>query len=368
MFSKLFVLIYLLLVQSSLSQNIIVNPEQAVEIICSKDYEKIEPNEFNLDSVGTNIIRTLFSDKANHPDRISKKRYLENPILTPFEKEFLSNLYQSLKDPKKRKEVYLLAKEDSLLIFGRSTSMTPGLWSFSAVDSTIASNPYYQFFIFNLRMSQNSTPQVVANNFVTSGPYGATSTVAKPKTLIYDPVFTVGIPKVCLYNNDTIKLPLILLGRDFISYPNNKLLLDNVLKSSGYCDSTSLSLLVYLDAFSDYGPKEFHPTPCQDLNLFKNKTCYQFASGNGTKYIATINKSYKISYALIEEPHNLMSHVKSVFYARYHESDSEVTFKSKRGRKFIYEIEVRDYLTRQRKSYKAVYKRGRITYNLIKQN
>lgn len=358
--------------QNIWTQNYEVSPELAVEIIRSKSYEKIESDEENLDSIGIKIIRKFFSDKANNPDRVSKKDYLDNPFLDKYQKKSYSYFIKLLKKSDVRKREYTLTVEDSLLVSENTAKGRRGLWNFRVVDSTVAPNPYYRFYSFSIKSTSDHYPisKWVAKGF--KPPISRSmraNSIPKLYALIYDPVFTVGIPKVHLItkNNNQIELPFILLGRDFISYPSNKLLLDNVLKSSGYCDSTSLSLLVYLDAFSDYGPKEFHPTPCQDLNLFKNKTCYQFASGNGTKYIATINKSYKISYAFVEEPENLLSHVKSVFETRHNESYSEITFESKLGRRFIYEIETRpNRLTHQSKKYKAIYNRGKITFNLIK--
>jgi len=359
--------------QNIWTQNCAVSPELAVEIIQSKSYEKIESDEENLDSIGIKIIRKFFNDKANHPDRISKKDYLSNPFLDKYQKESYSYFIKFLKKSNVRKREYTLTDEDSLLVSENTAKgRLAALWNFSAFDSTVAPNPYYCFYSFSITRSWDHYP---IDKWVVKGfepPFSRSTranSIPKLYALIYDPVFTVGIPKVHLItkNNNQIELPLILLGRDFISYPSNKLLLDNVLKSSGYCDSASLSLLVYLDAFSDYGPKEFHPTPCQDLNLFKSKTCYEFTSGNGTKYIATINKSNKISYALVEEPENLLSHVKLVFETRHNESYSEITFESKRGRRFIYEVETRpDRLTLQSKKYKAIYNRGKITFNLIK--
>lgn len=388
MIKNIFFILLLTQIYPLCAQKNTLSSKEAAEIIRTKDYKKTEHVQYNLDSVGTRIIRQLFSDKANHPDRISKKEYLDNPYRDTFEKEMLSSLIQILKKSETRKKVYTLTDEDSLLVFGRELKWKRGkigqrgIWSFNPVDSTIAPNPYYQFFTFSIKMAVDWAPVVfVAKGFEPSGVRGTLRTLPKQHALIYDPVFTIGIPKVHLIteNNNQPELPLIILGKDFISYPSNQLLLENVLKSSGHSDSTSRSLLVHLDALADYNLKELNPTTCKGFNLFNSKSCYQFTlttrewtaeiSGfinRKTKYIATINKSNKISYALVEEPQNLLSHVKSVFESRYNESNSEITFESKRCRRFIYEIETEpDRLTKQSKKYKAVYRKGKVSIKRI---
>lgn len=329
----------------SQAQQNALTPETASEIILEKMIRRTEPVQYSQDSVGSIVIRKLFYDKANHPDPVSKKEYLENFYLTSYARENLCNLIGRLENPEFRRDVYSLTSSDSLLLHGRNQ-----LWWLTPVDTSIATNPYYQFFSFNLVRDGLCT----ANRFVPSGcAYGGQSPVAKPNALIYDSRFTIGVPRVSIYDslNNRADLPFILLGRDFVSYKSNLMLLANVIKFTGLPDSTVQMLIVQLDAYADFMPKNI-------TSVTHNKnTCFRFHSHwLKADYYASLSSDYFINYSLVEEPQNLIPHVTTVFLVNYPYTYPEVVFKSKKRRKFIYEISLHNGQT-----FTATYKRNKVS-------
>lgn len=366
MIKHLFILFMLLQAQFLIAQNRTLSPEKATELISSKKFDKIEPIGIDLDSAGVKIIRQFFYDKANYPDQVSKKQYLDNPYYSSWEKKNLSKFLKNLENPEYRTKAYTLTEADSLLL-KRQKRDQRGMWRFSPIDTSIATNPYYEFFSFYITTARNTIPSsMIANGYESSGAYGATSPVAKMSAFIYDPGFTVAIPKINLNssNNEQIELPLIILGKDFVSYRANLLLLENVLKESGYSDSNIRFSIVQLDAATNYSAKKIESALCQGFNLFNKKSCYKF-NRLEVDYKVTMNKTHQIGYALVEEAENLKSYIRSVFKNSYYGSYSEIEFKSQKGRRFIYEIEYRDYKDYYYKRCKAVYNRGKVRFKLL---
>ncbi len=363
MIKQLFIIFVLLQTQQLIAQNRTLSPKEATELFVSKEFNKIEPIEFNLDSIGVKIIRQFFYDKANYPDQVSKKQYLDNPYYSSWEKKNLSKFLKRLENPENRKRVYTLTEEDSLLL-KRQKRDQRGMWRFSPIDTSIAMNPYYEFFSFYITTARNIVPRsMIANGYEISGPYGRTSPVAKKSVFIYDPSFTVAIPRIILNssNNEQIELPLIILGKDFVSYRANLFLLENVLKESGYSDCSIRFTLVQLDAAANYSAKKIESVPCQGFNLLNNKTCYKFNVRKEEVYIATMKKTHQISYALEEEAENLKYAVETAMWVNYFERNPEIEFKTKNGRRFIYEVEYRDS-DYQYKRLKAIYNRGKVRF------
>ena len=77
MMRNIFNIILLLQVSITFSQGNMLGFQKAIQIIKSGEYEINESIEYDLDTIGTQIIRQLFYDKANYPDRVSKEKYLE---------------------------------------------------------------------------------------------------------------------------------------------------------------------------------------------------------------------------------------------------------------------------------------------------
>ncbi|PWH86306.1 hypothetical protein [Brumimicrobium oceani] len=368
MIKQLFILFVLLQTQSLIAQNRTLCPEEVHELIVSKEFKKIEPIEFNLDSIGVKIIRQFFYDKANYPDQVSKKQYLDRPYMGSWEKRNLASFLKRLKNAEYRKKVYTLTDADSLLLRRQKRGQT-GMWSFRPIDTSIAMNPYYAFFSFDITTARNTIPRsMVANGFESTGSYRGSMPVAKQSALIYDSRFTVGIPKVILNssNNEQFELPLIIIGKDFVSYRAGLSLLENVLKESGYSDNSIRFTLVQLYVATNYySTNEIESVPCQSFNLFKNKSCYQFKLRKDLEYIFTMKKTHEISYKLKEEAENLKYAVETAVWRSYSDNYPEIEFKSKRGRRFIYEVTYRtsDY---QYKKSKAIYNRGRVRFRDLK--
>src|SRR5690554_7296399 len=96
MIKQLFIIFVLLQTQQLIAQNRTLSPKEATELFVSKEFNKIEPIEFNLDSIGVIIIRQFFYDKANYPDQVSKKQYLDKPYYSSWEKKNLSKFLKRL--------------------------------------------------------------------------------------------------------------------------------------------------------------------------------------------------------------------------------------------------------------------------------
>lgn len=373
----------MIVINTTFSQQKKLSPQEAMQIFNSGEYESYESIEYDLDTVGTQIIRQLFYDKVNYPDRISKEKYLERYTssrkeylgrdgFSKWQAEAISRLYKKRRNDKDyRKRIYTLTDEDSLLVYGSKKSFNnrktkikgeQPLWTLSLFDTTMIENPYYSFFKFTIKSvgsrSYDVWPRTVANSVTENEEY-----TGKSNVFIYDSKFLVGIPKVNLKNkdNEKLELPLLLLGVDFISYPINNQLLINILKVSGYSDSASFSSLVLLYARFNYvssRKQELYEIPCKKFNLFKRERCYKFSVLEGswslednqhnyrrTYYIATINKSYDIKYNLVEEPENLTMYIQESLNTYYSISShkpeyyKEPRFVVKRGRRFIYKTD-----------------------------
>lgn len=409
MMRNIFNIILLLQVSITFSQGNMLGLQKAIQIIKSGEYEINESIEYDLDTIGTQIIRQLFYDKANYPDRVSKekyleryrssrKEYLERDEFSKWETEVISRAYKKRRNDKEyRKRVYTLTDEDSLLIYGSKKSFNnhkvkikgdQPLWSLSLFDTSMIENPYYIFFKFRIQSidgkhNYDIWPKTVANKITQNGEF-----IGRGSVFIYNFKFLVGIPKVNLKNknNERLELPLLLLSEDFIFYPTSNQLLTTILDVSGYSDSASLTSLVKLYTCFKYGAsrvQQFQALRCRKLNLFSRKEYYRFSILNRksqnsnfkdtTEYIATINKSYDIKYKLVEEPKNLIPFVRKTckeFYEQYDINNKtlKINFISKRGRKFIYEAEwsrqgVRYLNSSESYEYlgaKVTYKRGKV--------
>lgn len=413
MIRNFIVIICLLQGSITFSQENVLSPQEAIQIINSGEYEIGKSVEYDLDTIGIQVIKQLFYDKANYPDRVSKEKYLDQyNHLSSFEKRNISSIYKILKNPEYRKRVYTLKDEDSVLVYGskdiryiNSRKGFKDLWNIYPIDTTIiASNSYYSFFKFEIKLANNFTPRFIANGIISRGSRSSpTEYSSKLKAIIYNSRFIVGIPKVNLKNKEIekLELPLLFLGEDFISYPINNQLLTSILEASGQSDSTSFSSLVHLYVRSRYGAsstQEFYEIPCQKLNLFKSERCYKFSVLEGswspedyrhnyrsTDYIATLDKSYGIKYKLVEEPENLTMYIQESlnrYYGIYSSNSAyykEPSFVTKRGKRFIYKTDYwieterwshaengKEQFEYKKFKVKIAYKGGKVSFKQIK--
>jgi len=300
---NIFNIILLLQVSITFSQGNMLGYQKAIQIIKSGEYVINESTEYDLDTIGTQIIRQLFYDKANYPDRVSKekylerykstrKEYLERSEFSKWETEVISRAYKKRrKDKEYRKKVYTLTNEDSLLIYGSKKNFNnhkvkikgdQPLWSLSLFDTSIIENSYYNFFKFKIQSidgkhNYDIWPKTVANNMTPNGEF-----IGRGDVFIYNFEFLVGIPKVNLKNkdNERLELPLLLLSEDFICYPISNQLLTTIIDVSSYSENASLTSLVKLYTCFKYGAsrmQQFQAIHCRKLNLFSRKKHYKFS-------------------------------------------------------------------------------------------